>query len=209
MTKQWDAVYAAKPRWDIGRPQPAFLALAETGAIRGRVLDVGCGTGEHVLMCAAMGLSATGVDLSTAALREAEQKAHDRKLTAHFVDLDVRRLRVLDETYDTVLDSGLFVHVVDDEDALSDFLDGLRSVVVPGGRYFMLSFREHAGHAGHASGQGHRAMTPDQIAAVFFDGWRVDSIEPVLIDSTADVDRIPAWLTALTRSSDPTNRRGG
>jgi cyclopropane fatty-acyl-phospholipid synthase-like methyltransferase len=200
MTEHWDSVFAAKPPWDIARPQPAFLALAQTGAIRGRVLDVGCGTGEHVLMCAAMGLDATGVDLSTIALREAEQKADDRGLTARFVNLDVRQLRELDETYDTVLDSGLFVHVVDDEHDLADFLDGLRSVVIPGGRYFMLSFHEHAGHAGHARGAGHRAITADQIAAVFSDGWRLDSIQPALLDSAADIDRIPAWLTALTRS---------
>ena len=42
-------MYATTPPWDIGRPQPAFLALAEASAIQGRVLDVGCGTGEHRL----------------------------------------------------------------------------------------------------------------------------------------------------------------
>ncbi len=51
-TEDFDALYAGTPPWDIGRPQPAFLALAQEGAIRGRVLDVGCGTGEHVLMAA-------------------------------------------------------------------------------------------------------------------------------------------------------------
>ena len=49
--------YAGKPPWDIDRPQPAFVALAESGLVTGRVLDVGCGTGEHALMAAAMGLS--------------------------------------------------------------------------------------------------------------------------------------------------------
>ena len=48
----FDAAYSGTPPWDIGRPQPAFLALAEAGALRGRVLDVGCGTGEHTLMAA-------------------------------------------------------------------------------------------------------------------------------------------------------------
>ena len=67
----WDEIYAGGPRWDIGRPQPAFLALAEAGAIAGRVLDVGCGTGEHVLMCAGLGLEATGVDISAAAISAA------------------------------------------------------------------------------------------------------------------------------------------
>ncbi|HEY4463481.1 MAG TPA: class I SAM-dependent methyltransferase, partial [Streptosporangiaceae bacterium] len=61
-------LYATSPPWDIGRPQPAFLALAQAGAIRGRVLDAGCGTGEHALMCAGIGLDATGIDLAARAL---------------------------------------------------------------------------------------------------------------------------------------------
>ncbi len=45
-----DELSATPPPWDLGRPQSAFLGLADQGAIRGRVLDVGCGTGEHVLV---------------------------------------------------------------------------------------------------------------------------------------------------------------
>jgi 2-polyprenyl-3-methyl-5-hydroxy-6-metoxy-1,4-benzoquinol methylase len=62
--EDFDALYAGTPPWDIGRPQPAFLALAEAGALKGRVLDVGCGTGEHALMAAELGLEATGVDVA-------------------------------------------------------------------------------------------------------------------------------------------------
>ena len=61
-----DEMYSGRqPPWDIGRPQPAFLALADAGVIRGRVLDVGCGTGEHVLLCADRGLDAVGHALTT------------------------------------------------------------------------------------------------------------------------------------------------
>lgn len=49
-----DELYASTPPWDIGHPQPAFQALADTGKIHGRVLDVGCGTGEHALMAACL-----------------------------------------------------------------------------------------------------------------------------------------------------------
>jgi SAM-dependent methyltransferase len=45
----FDAAYHGTPPWEIGRPQPALAELAEAGALRGRVLDVGCGTGEHAL----------------------------------------------------------------------------------------------------------------------------------------------------------------
>src|SRR6266700_6635446 len=74
-------LYTSPPPWDIGRPQPAFLSLAEAGALRGRVLDAGCGTGEHALMAAGTGLDATGIDLAPTAIRLARQKAAARNLT--------------------------------------------------------------------------------------------------------------------------------
>lgn len=191
---QWDAIYAGAPQWDIGRPQPSFLALARSGAIQGRVLDAGCGTGEHTLMCAARGLDATGIDLSDAALRTAADKARRRGLTARFVNLDVRRLNELEETFDTVLDSGLFVHVYDNDEDRNAYLDGLRSVLRPGGRYFMLCFR------GQANGSGHDGLTLDQLTATFSDGWRIDTTEPTTLDSAGHLDDIPAWLVALTRT---------
>lgn len=135
-----DDLYASPPPWDIGRPQPAFLALADAGAIWGRVLDVGCGTGEHVLMCAGLGLDATGVDLAAAALHAADAKARDRGLTARFLRWDARKLADLGESFDTVLDCGLFHGFNDDDRAAC--IGGLRSVTAPGSRYFMLCFSD-------------------------------------------------------------------
>src|SRR6202022_3853593 len=83
--EDFDALYTGTPPWDIGRPQPAFLALAETGAVRGRVLDVGCGTGEHALMAAGLGLPVLGVDAAPTAIAIAEGKARDRGLVARFL----------------------------------------------------------------------------------------------------------------------------
>ena len=69
-TPNWDAAYAASvpAPWDIGRPQPAFLRLASSGLLTGRVLDAGCGTGEHALLAARFGAEAVGVDLSARAI---------------------------------------------------------------------------------------------------------------------------------------------
>ncbi|MET8950498.1 class I SAM-dependent methyltransferase [Streptomyces sp. NPDC004393] len=103
-----DALYAVPPPWDIGRPQPALLDLAESGALCGWVLDVGCGTGEHTLMAARLGLEATGVDLATTALAAAERKARERGLAARFLQHDVLDLAALGRSFDTVLDSLVF-----------------------------------------------------------------------------------------------------
>jgi cyclopropane fatty-acyl-phospholipid synthase-like methyltransferase len=188
-----DDLYTSPPPWDIGRPQPAFLALAEAGAIRGRVLDVGCGTGEHALMAAGLGLDATGIDLASRALDAAEDKARERGRTVRFRRHDALKLAELAESFDTVLDCGLF-HVFDDDDRAT-YVGNLRSAVVSGGRYFMLCFSDRQpGEWGRVHN-----LSREQIEASFSGGWQIDSIEPATIEITIDPDGIQAWLAALTR----------
>ena len=112
----WDEAYAASTPapWDIGRPQPAFVRLAEQGLLAGRVLDSGCGTGENTLRAAARGATATGVDLSARAIAKARAKAAERGLAARFETGDVLRLGDLGLTAEVIIDSGVF-HVFDDE----------------------------------------------------------------------------------------------
>ncbi|PRC49539.1 SAM-dependent methyltransferase, partial [Mycobacterium sp. ITM-2017-0098] len=50
------------PPWVIGEPQQAVVDLERAGLITGRVLDVGCGTGEHTILLAAAGYDVLGVD---------------------------------------------------------------------------------------------------------------------------------------------------
>ncbi len=173
--EHFDALYVGAPPWVIGRPQPAFLRLAEAGAVRGRVLDVGCGTGEHALMAAALGLAATGIDTSPTAISLAERKAQARNLRARFLVWDALDLPALGEQFDTVLDSGLF-HVFDDEDR-SRYVESLRAVVAPGGRYYLLCFGDR--QPGVA---GPRRVSQDEIRASFAGGWRVESIEEATMD---------------------------
>lgn len=186
-------LYSSTPPWDIGRPQPAFQALADRGAITGRVLDVGCGTGEHVLMTAALGLDATGVDLAEAAIDTAQEKARQRGLTARFLVWDTLRLAELNESFDTVIDSGLF-HIFSDEDR-APFVDSLSAVVRPGGRYFMLCFSEH-----QPGDWGPRRVTQDEIRANFTDGWQINSIERAQFLVTFDPNGARAWLATITRT---------
>jgi cyclopropane fatty-acyl-phospholipid synthase-like methyltransferase len=189
----FDALYAGTPPWDIGRPQPAFLELARAGVFRGQVLDVGCGTGEHALLAASLGLEATGIDSAPTAIAIAAGKARDRGLTARFLVWNALQVAALDEQFDTVIDCGLF-HIFADDDRRA-FVDNLRAVIRPGGRYFMLCFSDR-----QPGDIGPRRVTQDEIRASFSDGWQVDAIEPATIDITSDPTGARAWRAAITRT---------
>src|SRR5215831_5804462 len=126
------------PPWDIGRPQSAFVALAEEGAVKGSVLDAGCGTGEHTLYFASLGHKSWGIDGSPLAIERALQKAHERSIAAEFRVHDALALEGLGRTFDNVTDCGLF-HIFRDEDRVR-YVESLTHVLGSGGRYFMLCF---------------------------------------------------------------------
>jgi SAM-dependent methyltransferase len=190
----FDAIYASEkpPAWDIGRPQPAFDRLAETGNLVGRVLDPGCGTGEHALLAASLGHKVLGVDLSARAIELATTKATARGVKARFVVGDALRLVDLGEQFDTVLDCGLFHVLDDDERAL--YIDSLAAVVPLGGRYHMLCFSDR-----QPGDWGPRRVTQTEIRTALSEGWEVDSIEPTVIDLTWDPAGAVAWQVAAIR----------
>jgi SAM-dependent methyltransferase len=189
----FDAAYRGTPPWEIGRPQPALAELADAGAVRGRVLDVGCGTGEHALLAASLGLPATGIDASPAAIEIARRKAAERGLAARFAVHDALDLAALAGQFDTVIDSALF-HVFGDADLLR-YEAGLRQVLPAGGRYLMLCFSDR-----QPPGFGPRRVRREEIEALFGDGWRIDEITPATMEVAIDPAGARAWRATVTRA---------
>jgi SAM-dependent methyltransferase len=171
-TPSWDDAYAGSdpPPWDLGAPQPAFVRLAADGLLTGQVLDAGCGTGEQALLAASSGADALGVDISPLAIEQARGKAASRGIKARFEVADALSLGDLGLSFDTIIDSGLF-HVLDDDDR-ARYVSSLASVLRPGGRLYLMCFSERQPGA-----FGPRRVTQDELRAAFGDGWTIVAIQ--------------------------------
>ncbi len=176
----WDDSYTATspPPWDISRPQPAFVRLAEGGLLSGRLLDSGCGTGENTLLAAGAGADAVGVDIAPHAIERARAKAAERGVSARFEVADALNLGQLGLTFDTVIDSGVF-HVFDDENR-ARYVASLGSVLRPGGTCYLLCFSDR-----QPGDFGPRRIRQEELRAAFSDGWTVVDIEADTFDVNA------------------------
>ena len=192
----WDSAYVADqpPPWDIGRPQPVFIRLADQGLLRGRLLDSGCGTGENTIMAAAHGADALGVDVAPAAIAKARGKAAERGSAARFEVADVLDLGQLGLTFDTVVDSGVF-HVFDDKDR-PRYVASLASVMRPGATCYLVCFSDR-----QPGTMGPRRITQAELAAAFRDGWDIGSITAeTFAVSFMGESQAQAWLATIERS---------
>lgn len=188
----FNAAYDGQPPWDIGRPQPAIVALAEAGVIQGAVLDVGCGTGEQALFLASQGHSALGLDSSPKAISLAREKASTRGVAATFVVGDALDLAALARTFATVIDCGFF-HVLSDADRIR-FQQQLAAVLQPGGQYIMLCFSED-----EPGTVGPRRVSQAEITSTFGTGWQIASITPARFLTTRHPGGAAAWLARIVK----------
>jgi SAM-dependent methyltransferase len=86
----WGRVQAAGYPEERTRSEVDF-AIEALGLAGGeRVLDVPCGEGRHSIELAARGFAVTGVDFNPGALEAARARAKERKVTAQFLEADMR-----------------------------------------------------------------------------------------------------------------------
>jgi SAM-dependent methyltransferase len=190
----WDASYHDGPApWDIGQPQPAIVQLASKGGFAGTVLDAGCGTGEHTLYLASLGLSVLGVDVAETALAMARAKATDRGIKVEFAAADALQLERLGQKFDTVLDVGLF-HTFD-RDERPIYVASLASVIENDGILYVLCFSDEGPETGP------HPISQEELKAAFNPsaGWNVVAIEPDRVQTNFHDHGAPAWLATIKR----------
>jgi SAM-dependent methyltransferase len=192
------------PPWVIGAPQPAIVELERAGHITGRVLDVGCGTGEHTILLAAAGYDVLGVDGAPSAVEQARRNAKGQGVNARFEVADALNLGS-SPTYDTILDSALF-HIFDDGDRAT-YVRSLYGATHPGSVVHVLALSD----AGR--GFGPQVSEATIRAAFGVAGWEIEDLATVTYRGVvtqmhadalklpvgAQVDE-PAWLVRVRRS---------
>jgi ubiquinone/menaquinone biosynthesis C-methylase UbiE len=100
------------------------------GGARGRVLDVGCGTGRNLPLLAGRGLPVIGIDPHLDALRAARRRAPGVPLVA----ASAEALPFRDRAFDTVVSSLVFCSVPDPRRGLAE----VRRVLARGGSLRMM-----------------------------------------------------------------------
>jgi 2-polyprenyl-3-methyl-5-hydroxy-6-metoxy-1,4-benzoquinol methylase len=192
--------YYAAPRapWDIGRPQQAFVEAA--ASIRGRVLDIGCGTGDLALWLAEQGCTVTGVDFLEKPLEAARRKATDRGLAVNFLQMDAVAVGEIPERFDAVTDCGLF-HVFDDAGRQA-YVGALTRLLEPGARVFLLCFAD-----AEPGTHGPRRITERELREAFANGWQAEKIEPARFAVVPGIpgaefgpDGARAWFAVMRRA---------
>ena len=194
----WDDAYAGPaPAWDIGRPQPAFVTLADRGRLTGSVLDAGCGTGEHTILAAQHGATALGVDVSRRAVEMARAKAAERSVDCRFEVGDALALDGRADRFDTVIDCGLF-HVFDDS-SRPRYVASLHRVLRPDGHLHLMCFSDR-----QPGDWGPRRIAEADLRSAFATGWRFVSLtaDRFRINPGVGTDFAEAWRADLVRMPD-------
>jgi cyclopropane fatty-acyl-phospholipid synthase-like methyltransferase len=194
---RFQQAYASKAPWDTGKPQSAFIESAKQ--ITGSILDAGCGTGENALFFAERGHRVTGIDFLERPVEEASRKAQERGLQANFLVMDALHLDEIPEVFDSVIDCGL-LHVFSDDDR-ARYIEGLASVVKPGGRLFLLCFSDK-----EPPGDGPRRVSQQELHDAFATGWEIESIKETRFEVRPDLEDIEfseggpfAWFGVIRR----------
>ena len=126
----WEKIYAEKGEVQKKPKRIAFDFMKRLKP-KSRILDVGCGTGRHLVPFVAEGHEVTGIDPSSTALRILRKRLKDAGLSAELKEASFQKLPFRSNSFDAVFCSDVLHH-----DMLSGCAQGAKEilrVLKPGG----------------------------------------------------------------------------
>jgi len=197
-----DAYKSRTAPWVIGEPQPAIVELERGGLLSGKVLDAGCGTGEHTILLTRLGYDVLGVDAAPTAIEQARANAADKGVDARFEVADAMSLGA-ETRYDTIVDSALF-HIFDSTDR-PRYVASLHAACRSGALVHVLALSD--------KGRGFGPEVSESvIREAFADGWVLEALDETTYRGVVQEPHVeaigqpvgsvvdePAWLARARR----------
>ena len=138
----FSAVYQSEVPWEIGTIQPELKALLTAYPPQGKVLDVGCGSGDTSIAIGLLGYEVLGIDFAETAIEQAYEKLrrleNPEALNTRFICGNGLRPSDCGKDLGAIIDSG-FMHLFDDKELKHYFADIYDALIV-GGRVYLLEF---------------------------------------------------------------------
>ncbi len=131
-------------RWELQDPRPEVVELvrllkdsSKPRRSRVRVHDLGCGLGRHLHVLAAAGFTASGCDISPAAIETCKRRLGQAGLRARITRTDMRAIPERDGSLDAVVAWHVVYHTT--VDGMLETIGGVRDKLKEGG-YFLVTF---------------------------------------------------------------------
>ena len=125
---------------DTGKPQNIIIELVDSGEIKGKVLEIGCGTGENSLHIAGAGHLTLGIDPSKEAVLIAKQKSEvmlaRRGICARFKQFIPQNLGLISESFNAIIDHATFQTVPTEE--RENYARSMVPLLEPGGSIILI-----------------------------------------------------------------------
>jgi cyclopropane fatty-acyl-phospholipid synthase-like methyltransferase len=191
----WDNKYRTSPEWDIGYPQPEFEELMKRSEMKpGRLLDIGCGTGENAIYFAKKGFSVFGIDVVRRAINSAILKANDQNVNVKFLVKNIldKQLKFEMGKFDNIIDSGLFHAMTDQERPI--FANQIWNLLRIKGTYFMLCFSDK-----EPPGDGPRRITKLEIKQTFSPLLKINYIKAASFVAKGNITIFKAYLASISK----------
>lgn len=127
--------------WTFEEPHPEIVALVKYKVIQGKkILEIGCGEGNHAIYLASKGFDVTAIDNSENAIKFSKENAQKANVKCDFRVLSYNNLNKLEgDKFDFIFD-WRFLHEITDEEERKNYAKEIKRLLKQGGKYLSVAF---------------------------------------------------------------------
>lgn len=158
------------------KPYP-IKELAQLQA--GRMLDVGCGSGETVQLARSFGWKASGIDIDPVAVEVAQRNGLDVQLASY------EKLKEYDNIFDCIVCAHVLEHVYEPDDLLRSIKKALKR----NGGVLLLTLPNSASALRHFFGERWRGLEAPRHLSIPSERGLIEKLEKMGFDVVSDSDK--------------------